>query len=123
MPYTHEVKNRIVHIAWQGDVTKEDLGAIGRLLPKLAATLGFAPDVLHTFAEMNGPAFAPWTAFEYSLRQETVRLRNAAKSAVVAKTPQVQAVARMMQALNRNPNIAMEIFASEEMALAWLRDE
>ncbi|MBK8475247.1 MAG: STAS/SEC14 domain-containing protein [Opitutaceae bacterium] len=112
-----------MHIAWQGDVTKEDLVSIGKLLPKLAATLGFAPDVLHTFAEMNGPDFTPWTAFEHSLRQETVRLRNAAKSAVVAKNPQVQAVARMMQALNRNPNIAMEIFASEELALAWLRDE
>ena len=123
MPYTHTVRDRIVHIAWKGDVNRDDMRSIGQLLPQLAESLGFAPDVLHTFTEMTGPAFEAWTAFEHSLRQEKVRLRNAAKSAVVAKTLKVHVVARMMQALNRNPNLTMEIFTSDEDALAWLHDE
>ena len=123
MPATHEVKDRIVHFSWSGTVTAEDLRSLVKTLQALGASLGFAPDVLHTFDEMDGAAFEPWSGFEHSLRQERVRLHNAAKSALVAKTPKVQAVARMMQTLNRNPNLAMEIFPSEETALAWLRDE
>ena len=123
MPATHEVKDRIVHFSWTGSVTGEDLKSLGQTLQTLGASLGFAPDVLHTFDQMNGAPFEPWSGFEHSLRQERVRLRNATKSALVAKTPEVLAVARMMQTLNRNPNLAMEIFPSEETALAWLRDE
>jgi hypothetical protein len=123
MPATHEVKDRIVHFSWRGTVTGEDLRSIGQTLQALGTSLGFAPDVLHTFDEMNGAEFEPWAGFEHSLRQERLRLRNAAKSALVAKTPKVLAVARMMQTLNRNPNLAMEIFPTEEAALAWLRDE
>ena len=120
MPFTPTVKERFVHIAWHGNVTQTDLMALGQELPKIAASLGCAPDVLHTFGELGDKVFTPWAAFEHSIRRETTPMKNVVKSAVVATTPQVLAVARMMQALNRNPGLTMEIFSSETDALAWL---
>ena len=32
MPYTHTIEGRIIHIAWSGRITKDDLAKLGREL-------------------------------------------------------------------------------------------
>lgn len=121
MPYKHSRKEEFVHIAWHGELTNEDLVAVGRELPKLAAELGYAPHVLHTFDEVTGANVEPWTVFEHSLRHRDVPLRNRAKAAWVVRTPEMRRMGELFQELNRNPNFEIRLFNSETAALRWLR--
>lgn len=120
MPYERVIDAAFVHYRWRGEFTKSDLLAIGRELPELAQRLGYAPNVLHTFPKGLAGKIEPWTVFEHSIRRRNTVLQNPAKVAWVAREPQLLAVGRMLQELNRNPNIAIEIFAGEAAARRWL---
>ena len=123
MPFSIKVLDDHVHIDWYGVLSNEDLHYIGSKLPEIAKKLGHAPDVLHTFDKVTEATMKPWDAFQHSLRREDTRLANKARSAAVAKTEKVRAMALLFQQLNRNPHIEMEIFPSEAEALAWLHEE
>ena len=88
VPYTYTIEDRIVHLAWSGVVAKEDLQAIGREMPRLAAELGFAPDVLHTFDAVAGYSFQPIAAYALSLLRKRVVIPYPVRSAAVARTPE-----------------------------------
>ncbi|MBK8475551.1 MAG: hypothetical protein IPL39_04370 [Opitutaceae bacterium] len=120
MPYTYTIEDRIVHLAWSGVVAKEDLQAIGREMPRLAAELGFAPDVLHTFDAVAGYSFQPIAAYALSLLRKRVVIPYPVRSAAVARTPESLALARIFIALNRTRNLTMEVFDSEEKARRWI---
>ncbi len=120
MPYERTQSDRIVHYRWYGEITPDDLRTIGRELPDLASRLGYAPDVLHTFADSVTGHVDAWTMFEESIRRRNTRLRNPVKAAWVAGKGPVLTAARMFQELNRNPDMKIEIFRSEKAARKWL---
>ncbi len=122
MPFTHTIEEQFVHIRWSGVLTKDDLQAIGKLLPAIGAQLRRAPHVLHNFDAVERCAFPPIAALEQSVQRKRVQMPFPVKSATVARTPEVLAMARVFQALNRNQNLEMEIFDSEEAARRWLTD-
>lgn len=120
MPFTHTVTDAYVHIQWHGELNKEDFGQIGALLPRIAATLRRAPHVLHTFDAVTGAKLQPLDAFHHSLRLQDAPITTKARSAAVAKTPEIRAMAKLLCELNRHPNLTMEIFSSDKKAIAWL---
>lgn len=122
MPFTYLIEGRLVYVRWSGVLTKDDLQAIGRLLPEIGAQLRGAPQLLHNFEAVERCAFPPITALDHSVQRKRVQMPVQVKSATVARTPEMHAMARVFQALNRNPNLEMEIFDSEEAARRWLSD-
>lgn len=123
MPYTYTIEGRIVHLAWHGVVSREDLGALGADMPRIGRQLGFAPDVIHTFQDVTGYSFQPLVAYTYSLLQKRVQIPNPIRAAIVATSKDGNALAKVFKTLNRTRNLEMEIFADEAAARAWLAEE
>jgi len=122
MPYTYTIEDRIVHVAWNGVVSKEDLQSIGGAIPRIAAELGFAPNVLHTFGQMTGYTFQPIAAYVVALVRKRAHIPHPVRSASVATTPETKKMAQFFKTLNRSPNLTMEVFDSEQAARAWLNE-
>ena len=120
MPYSHTTEGRILHVSWHGMVTKDDLVAFGADMPRLGRELGFAPDVLHTFAAVTGHSFQPIAAYMYSLLQKRVQIPSPIRAAIVATTQEGEALATVFKTLNRTPNLEMKVFANEAAARLWL---
>lgn len=123
MPYTYAIEGRLVHVSWQGVVSKEDLQSLGETLPRLARELDCPPDILHTFDGVGGYTFQPIAAYMLALMRKRVEIPVPVRSAVVATTPETHAVGKIFKALNRTHNLEMELFASEAEARRWLRRE
>ena len=123
MPYTHTVEDRILHFSWFGVLSLEDLQTFGRNMPGLVASLGFSPNILHTFDEMKGYSFQPIMVYMFSLLRKRAKIPHPVKSAAVAKTPEVLAVARLFKAVNHSPNLTIEVFSTDEAARVWLAGE
>lgn len=120
MPYSSIIEGRVVHIVWSGVMSREDLQSLGKGMPRIAAELGFAPDVLHTFDAVTGHSFQPLAAYMLSLLRKRVEIPTPVRSAAVATTAEGKSMARMMATLNRNHNLEMKVFESEEAARRWL---
>lgn len=120
MPFTHSVENHILHFNWYGIISRDDLQAFGEGMPGLVDSLGFLPCVLHTFDEMKDYSFQPIMVYMYSLLRKRAKIPQPVKAAAVAKTLRVLAVARLFKACNHSPNLTIEVFDSEDAALAWL---
>ncbi len=120
MPFTHTVENRLLHFRWHGVISRKDLQTFGRNMPGLVASLGFSPNILHTFDGMKGHSFQPLMVYMFSLLRKRAQIPAPVKSAAVAKTPKVRAIARLFKACNHSPNLTIEVFESEEAARAWL---
>lgn len=121
MPYSYSINDGIVRVVWEGMVTKDDLSSFGQAMPQVGRSLGYAPDVLHTFDEVTDHAFQPIAAYSYSLTLKRVRIPNRVRAAIVARTGEGQALAQVFKTLNRTANLEMEVFADEAAALAWIR--
>ncbi len=120
MPFQHQIEGRVVHIEWHGVVSKRDLQEVGRLMPRVAAEVGFAPDVLHTFGAMQGYSFQPIAVYMLSLLRKRAEIPAGVRSATIATTPEQRKIARLFQSLNRSPNLEMRVFGDEQSARAWL---
>jgi len=127
MPFIHTIAGRLITFIWSGTQTREDLQCINTLMPELSRTVvaqeGDVPQVLHDLSALDGCDFPPITAYEHSVERKRILIPHPIKSATIAKTSEVRAMARVVQALNRNPNLEMEIFDTKEAALAWLKQE
>ncbi|ACB77340.1 hypothetical protein [Opitutus terrae] len=121
MPYQFTQTDEFVLIEWCGEMTDEDLVALGRQMPQIATKIGYAPNVLHTFDQVTGAQIKPWSIFEHSLRQKRLRLKNPIKCAWVVHTPEVRRMGQLAQELNRNPNLTLELFDTLAAAKTWLR--
>ena len=119
MPYTYTIEERVVHVSWSGDVSKRDLDAFGEEMPRVGQRLGFAPDVLHTFADVM-PGLQPIEAFMYSQRRNQVPIPNPIRVAIVAQDQLGEALATVFQELNRTPNLTMKVFPTEAEGRRWL---
>jgi len=58
----------------------------------------------------------------FAAKRRAARLKNPVKSAIVAADAVQYGFARMYQTLNEHPHLQVEIFQSEAVALAWLRE-
>lgn len=123
MPYTYEMEGRVMHVRWSGVVSREDLQAIGRDMPRVAAEAGFAQDTLHTFDAVTGYSFQPIAAYMLSLLRKRMPIPTPVRSASVVRTPQTRALAKIFQSLNRSQNLEIELFDSEADARRWLARE
>lgn len=122
MPISHTIEGRVVHLAWSGVITNADLAAIGALMPRLVKELGFVPHVLNTYDGVIGADLDPDAIYAQSMQRRQHPIPPQAKSALVAATPVVLSMARVFQAMNRDPRLQMEIFSSEAEARAWLAE-
>jgi hypothetical protein len=108
-------------------VTRDDLQRLNGLMPELVRSIamqcGDVPQVLHDFDAVEACDFPPIGAYEHSVQRKRILIPHPMKSATIAKTSEVRAMARVVQALNRNPNLEMEIFDTEAAALGWLAQE
>ena len=120
MSYSYSIEERIVHVRWQGVIAADDLDAFGQDMPRIGKELGFAPNVLHTFAETTGFSFEPVAAYQYSLLQKQVKIPNPIRAAMVVGTSDGEALATVFKTLNRTPNLTMRVFANETAARLWL---
>lgn len=120
MPYTYTIGERIVHVRWSGVIAKEDFDSLAKDMPRIGRELGFAPDVLHTFAETSGFSFEPIAAYQYSLRQKQAKIPNPVRAAMVVTAKEGEALAAVFKTLNRTPNLEMQVFANEAAARLWL---
>ncbi len=123
MPYSYTIDGRIVRVAWHGVVAKEDLESFGAAMPQVGRSLGFAPDVLHTFDGVTGHSFQPIAAYLYSLLQKRERIPNPVRAAIIATDRQGMALAKVFTTLNRTRNLEMRIFADEPSARSWLEQK
>ena len=127
MPFTYSANQRLLRFVWTGTLTRADLQELNAQMPELVRALtmqqGDVPQLLHDFSALQGCDFPPLAAYEHSVQRKRILIPHPIKSATIAKTSEVRAMARVVQALNRNPNLEMEIFDTEESALAWLNQE
>jgi hypothetical protein len=127
MPFTYTIEGRLLHFHWSGTLTQTDIQAMGAAMPKLSQQVvgatGKMPDVLHDFEAVESCDFPPIAAYDQSLRRRNVPIPRPVKSAIIASQNGGRAMARLFQALNRNPNLTMEIFDSEAAARQWLAAE
>lgn len=122
MPYAHSIEGRIVHVRWHGSICEADLDRFAAEMPRIGCSLGRAPDVLHTYAEVVA-GLPPAEAFLYSLRGDPPPIPNPIRVAMVANTPECEALASVFKTLNRTPNLEMAVFADEPAARRWLARE
>ncbi len=121
MPFTYTLEDGLVHFRWSGVLTLADLQSISEVMPAVARQLGRAPQVLHNFDAVTSCDFPPIAAYEHSQQRRGIPIPNPVKSATIATTSEIRAMARVFQAVNHNPNLRMEIFGSEAAARAWLK--
>ncbi len=89
-------------------------------MPRIGRTLGFAPNVLHTFAPEAELGFDPTVAYHYSLQQRQVVIPNPVRAAIVATTKESEYLANVFKSLNRVSNLELQVFFDETSARRWL---
>ncbi len=120
MPIKFEVRDRHLHAHWSGTITANDLAAMFKELPAVAAGCKFVPHILHTMDPKTELQLGTLDACEYSVRRARTPIPTRVKAAFVANTPVAVAIASSFRGLNGNPNLTMQAFPSEAEALSWL---
>ena len=122
MPYTLGYKDGYIHIEWHGEFSAQDLAQLRQDMPKHAIKFIWTRRVLHTFDGVTSCSLKPMEALDHSVKRKRFAIPIKARAASVAKTEEVYKFAKLMQELNRNTNLAMEIFPDEQSAIAWLKE-
>ncbi len=120
MPIAIETRADHIHVHWSGSITPPDLGQLFGELPVVAARCGFVPHVLHTIDPAAELKIDTLEAFNYSKRRIVTPIPVPVKAAFVAHTPAAVAIARTFANFNRNPNLTLQSFLTDQAALAWL---
>lgn len=121
MPYKATQTDGYVHIQWHGMLKAQDLLALAHELPRIGATLGYAPNVLHTFAGMTGTQIEPWSMLQHSLRRRDTPMPNPIRVAWVTDDAEIRRMGELFQELNRNPNIEISVFDAGAAAKIWMQ--
>ena len=120
MPYTLTLEPAFVRIVLHGALIPQDLHTLADELAAIDMQQAVAP---HRLIDMR-PVTAPYLTYPdiqgYIARREAQPLANAVKVAVVASRPIHLGFARMYQNLNQRPQMAVEVFATVEVAETWL---
>jgi hypothetical protein len=122
MPIAIEHNGEFLVIKMTGLIALPDLLAQADELAAIEARLSVTP---HRITLLPSGGIGDMTFGDlhvFATKRRAVRMKNPVKSAIVAADAVQFGFARMYQTLNENPDITVEIFQSEEPALAWLRE-
>jgi hypothetical protein len=123
MPYTLDPSGKIWRITFSGVLASGDLINAAR---ELAQIEGSHPVVRHRLTDLRSITDIPIGFFEINelaKRRLALKFPNKFKSGIVADAPLSFGFARMFQTLNDHPQISIQIFSTENEALAWLSIE
>ena len=121
MPIRIEVLPEYVHVLWYGKLVDGDLARLGSEIPRIGMQLGRAPNVLHSFGEVEGTGIKPEALRAHGRHLGTIVLPNRCRAASVCPNPLAYGMARMMQLQNENRDLEIEVFADLEEARRWLK--
>ena len=120
MPYTHTIEGRIIHIAWSGRTTKDDLAKLGHELPQIANSLRFPANILHTYEEAISLGFELTEIHHYSAAAKQVKPPVPIRAAMVSISMESEYISTLFKMLNRIENVEMRVFCDEASARLWL---
>jgi hypothetical protein len=122
MPITTDYQGEFIVIRMSGSVSLPELLEHAEAIAVIEANQPVTP---HRIAILPSGlvcdlSFAELHAF--AAKRRVAPLKNPVKSAIVAGDAVQFGFARMYQSLNEHPRLQVEIFQSEPVALAWLRE-
>jgi len=122
MPFRRTVQDHFVHIEWYGILRPADFAQLLLEVPRIGRSLGYAPNILHTFDEVLeiGMDFASLSS--HSRQREAIYLPNKVKVATVSERLLVFGFSRMIELMNETPMMEMRVFKLRAEAEAWLGD-
>ena len=122
MAITTDYQGEFIVIKMSGSVSLPELLEHADELAAIEASQTVTP---HRIAVLPGGLVCDlnFTALHaFAAKRRGAPLKNPVKSAIVAGDAVQFGFARMYQALNEHPYLQVEIFQSEAVALAWLRE-
>jgi hypothetical protein len=123
MPYTITIEPTFLRVVLYGAVTSQDLQDFADALLAIEVPLDVTPHRLCDFSALAEPHLT-YPAMRFLVeRRKAHPVTTPIKTAIVAARPIHRGLARMLQTLNEQPDIAIEIFATVESAESWLRGE
>lgn len=120
MPIEIALCANYIHVHWSGAIAAPDLKHLFKELPAVAAGCGFIPHILHTTDPAAVLDLGSIEAFNYTRKRIATPIPIRTKAAFVANTPAGVAIARNFTNFNRNPNLTLQSFVSEQEAVEWL---
>jgi len=120
MPYTITMEPSFLRIVLHGAITRQDLHALADELVVIESSRAITPHRLYDLSATTEPHLTYPAVRLLVERRKAWPVATPIKSALVAPHPIHRGIARMFQTLNEHPDIAMEIFATVEVAEAWL---
>ncbi len=110
----------IVRVTFSGTMSAEDLTAVGAAIRELETPGARTPDRLTDLTDVLARDSIFKLVMEIARRRSTTVFPNAFRSAIVAPTPETFGFARMFKILNRNSQIAIQVFNTMAEAEEWL---
>lgn len=120
MPIQIAVRANYIHVHWSGMIAAPDLKHLFKELPAVAAGCAFTPHILHTADPAAVLELGSIEAFNYTRKRIATPIPIPTKAAFVTNTPAGVAIARNFTNFNRNPNLTLQSFVSEQEAVEWL---
>jgi len=120
MPFRHTIQDHFVCIEWYGILTPADFAQLLQELPRIGRSLGYAPNILHTFDEVLEIKMDYELFWSHSRQREAIFLPNKVKVATVSDRPIVFGLSRMIESINQSPLVEMHVFKLRPEAEAWL---
>jgi hypothetical protein len=120
MPYRYSLDGPYIRVWFTGVLTGRDLREVADELRPHESELGHVPDRLVDMSDV----VTTGATFELAILAARVRgvqrFPNTFRSALVSPKVEVAGFARIFRALNRNPQITVEVFERVADAEAWL---
>lgn len=120
MPYRYSLEGPYLRVWFSGVLAGRDLREVADELRAHESALGHVPDRLVDMSDVVSTG----ATFELAILAARVRgvqrFPNAFRSALVSPRVEVAGFARIFRALNRNPQIHVEVFERVADAEAWL---
>lgn len=120
MPYRYSLEGPYLRVWFSGVLAGRDLREVADELRAHESALGHVPDRLVDMTDVVSTG----ATFELAILAARVRgvqrFPNAFRSALVSPRVEVAGFARIFRALNRNPQIHVEVFERVADAEAWL---
>lgn len=118
----HEFDSRgpILRVTYVGEVTQDDVFAIGMKAGEYDRGCAVFPDRLINLLPMTGGQVGYREISDFVATRRRIKFPNSYKCAVVAGSDLQRGFARMVQTLLEHPQIQLEIFADIKSAEEWL---
>jgi len=120
MAHQFDCSGPIVRVTYSGEVTPEDVFAIGQKASEFDRGCTVFPDRLINLLPMTGGQVGYREISDFVANRRRITFPNSYKCAVVASSDLQRGFARMVQTLLDHPQIKLEIFSDVKTAEEWL---